>query len=91
MNTKLYLFIAMRIVILFSTAMVATFLPEHLREFFGDVQIPEISGFGIDNGWTWGARHYWFWWMMFFLFTLSVIDFIVAVVRAVIKHHPEIK
>jgi NADH:ubiquinone oxidoreductase subunit 3 (subunit A) len=36
MNHKVFFGIAIRIVILFVIAMFGTFLPEHLREFFGD-------------------------------------------------------
>lgn len=88
MKTKLYLFIAFRIIFLFSIAIASTFLPEHLRDFFGDVNIPERSEFGIDPNWTWGARHYWFYWMMFFLFSLSIIDAFVGIIRKISKYYP---
>ena len=90
MNTKVYLFIAFRIVFLFSIAMASTFLPEHLRGFFGDINIPKRSGFGIDTDWTWGARHYWFFWMMFMLFALSLVDAIVGIVSKINKHYPNL-
>lgn len=90
MKTPLFLFIAIRIIFLFSIAILATFIPEHLRDFFGDLNIPERSGFGMDTDWTWGARHYWFYWMMFFLFTLSLVDAIIGIISKIKKHYPNI-
>lgn len=36
MKTKVFLAIGIRIVILFAVGMAATFIPEQLRDFFGD-------------------------------------------------------
>ena len=78
MKYNVYLGIAIRIVILFTIAMFWTFIPEYLRGFFGDVPCDynvKIYGCGtIDLEWSWGARHYWYFWMVFFLFILTLIN-----------------
>ena len=95
MKTKLYLFIAFRIITLFGLAMASTFLPEHLRDFFGDTKyVPTTfrSGDGtIDIAWSWGARHYWFFFMMALLFLLSLVDSVMSVFGLVYKYYPNLK
>lgn len=90
MNTRLYLFIAFRIVLLFSIGMAFTFVPEYLRGFLGDVYTPDRSEFGVDVEWTWGTRHYWFFWMMFVLFLLSIVDAIIWIVSKINKYYPNL-
>lgn len=90
MKNQVYFGIAIRLIILFVLGMLFTFIPDHLREFFGDTHVPDINTV-IDKEWKWGARHYWFAWMMFFLFVLSVINFAVSVVNLVLKHYPELE
>ena len=67
MKTKVFLGIAVRIILLFGAAMLFTFIPEQLREFFGDT--PHLCETGecshnypsnIDWEWHWGTRHYWY-------------------------------
>jgi len=91
MKNQLYFGIAIRLVILFSLGILFSFVPEHLRVFFGDLNIPDKSGGPIDRDWVWGARHYWFAWMMFFLFILSLINFVMSVYNLIIKYYPEVK
>ena len=88
MNTRLYFFIAFRIIFLFSIAIAATFLPEQLRAFFGDTLYGNQSNDLVDVFYQWGSRHYWFFWMMFLLFTLSLVDAITGIVRNVNKYYP---
>lgn len=95
MNTRLYIKIAVRIILLFVVAMSATYIPEHLRGFFEDVPCSgehcSSHGFGYDIGWSWGKRHYWYAVMTILLFILSVVDSMVYVTRLVDKYHPDKK
>lgn len=89
MKTPVFFGIALRIIILFGVAMMATFLPEMLRGFFGDVKCnPCHQNTNIDVQYYWGARHYWYVWMMAMLFILSVINIIMAIVGLIDKHYP---
>lgn len=95
MKTQVYFGIAIRIIILFTVGAFMTFLPEILRDFFGDT--PHVCekgycphGFGIDVGFKWGTRHYWYFWMMVLLFLLSLANVIVGIIRLVNKHYPEL-
>jgi hypothetical protein len=40
MKPKLFFSIALQLIVLFSFPMAATFIPEHMREFFGDKKYP---------------------------------------------------
>lgn len=94
MKTNVFLGISIRIIALFSIAILATFIPEHLRDFFGD--IPHVCSHefcyhsGPDDGWDWGTRHYWFFWMCIVLFLLSLVNLIVSTVN-IIKRNYETK
>lgn len=80
MNTKAYFYIVFRILLLGALGIMFTYVPEHLRGFFGDhlrnTSIYsgryETSGM-VDQNWTWGARHYWFFWISTIIFILSVV------------------
>ena len=93
MKKEVYFGIAIRIIILFSVAILMTYVPEHLHGFFGDTIDPTDvrgrPGF-IHDGWDWGSRHYWFWWMMCLLFILSLINVIAGSISLLIKHYPEL-
>lgn len=97
MKTNVYLGIALRIIILFTVGSLMTFLPEILRPFFGDTKfIPEVHGMwtkteigSIDTAWNWGARHYWYFWMMVILFLLSAANTIISIANLLIKNYPE--
>lgn len=102
MPIKLYLTIVFRIVVIFSIAILSTFIPEYLRDFFGDKiaplgrhwnyddmkWIPTVPEDGIiDTTYTWGARHYWYFWMMFLLFIVSIVDSIITINKLISKYY----
>lgn len=89
MKNQVYFGIAIRIIILFCIGMFATFLPEHLRDFFGDHRLSNSFDGGTDVTWSWGKRHYWYYWMMVFLFILSLINFVLQIVRLINKHYSD--
>ncbi len=73
-NTSVILFIALRIIGICVIGMLMTYVPDQLREFFGDVKITNDGGF--DSGWKWGRRHYWYSGMTICLFILSIIHLV---------------
>jgi len=94
MKTKVYLGLSIRIIILFTIGMLATFLPDLLRDFFGDTPhrctkvCVEHSCVGnrrdmVDHMWHWGKRHYWYAWMMSTLFILAMANLIIGSVQLV--------
>lgn len=87
MKTKVYLAIAVRLIILFGVGMMVTFITPHMREFFGDVPNVSKKDFGVDSAWDWGARHYWYFWLMVFLFILSLINFVMSVINIIEKNY----
>jgi hypothetical protein len=105
MKTQVYLGIAIRLIVLFGVGMLLSFIPEQLRGFFGDETCIgktykmygetrkgcPYEGFGIDQDWKWGVRHYWYYWMMFLLFLLSLVNIILSIIGLVTKHYPELK
>jgi len=88
MKTNVYIGIGLRIIVLCAVGMLATFLPDPLREFFGDIQNDYNSDI-IDRGYNWGTRHYWYFWMMFFLFILSVINVVMGILALVAKNYKD--
>lgn len=91
MKPQVFFGIVIRIIVLCVFGMLCTFIPDHLRVFFGDTA--NISGkcnseFKIDCNWIWGARHYWYAWMMVLLFITSLLNIIIGVVDIVDKHYP---
>ncbi len=104
MKHQVYFGITIRIILLFGVAMLATFIPEHLREFFADEDCTNnvyymygkkfIGCQGaevINDGYDWGVRHYWYFWGMLLLFLLSLANVVVSIVNLVNKHYPDIK
>jgi hypothetical protein len=96
MNTKQFIKIAFRIIIVFVSAMLFTFIPEHLREFFGDVphdcaldstciRHEQHWNHGIDTFYEWGTRHYWFYWMAIVLFILSLAFNVIRIMEIIAK------
>ena len=75
MKTRLFLNIALRIIALFSTGFMMSFITPKMHEFFGDTPKLETCLECVDRQWNWGGPHYWFFWCMFFLFILSIINF----------------
>jgi len=92
MKHQVYFGIAIRIIILFSIGMIGTFVSElpGMRDFFGDTNShgghPNIFDSDID----WGARHHWYFWMMFALFILSFINVFVGCIKTIDKHYPNL-
>lgn len=86
MKTKVFLGIAIRIIVLFGIGMMGTFIPENLRDFFGDTPCHE-GCYGPDENWIWGARHYWYFWGMFILFILALVNVVVGVVNLINKNY----
>jgi hypothetical protein len=67
------IYLSLWIVLLCSFGMLMTFVSDYLQSsgFFGDIEVaPNYRD--IDPGWEWGARHYWYFWMCFFLVMTSV-------------------
>jgi hypothetical protein len=70
--------------------MFATFIPEHLRGWFGDVLCKKDFGCGVsfmDDDYIWGTRHYWYYWMMVSLFLLALANLIVSITKLVTKNY----
>ena len=87
MKTKLYLAILIRVIALFSIGMFMAFINPYLHNFLGDVYIGvNDNSEVIRDGYKWGAVHYWFFWMCFFVFILSLINFVVSVDRLITTH-----
>ena len=106
MKNKVFFPISIRIVILFGTGMMFTFIPDNLREFFGDEHHETCSeacvptGYSIkkcsatddiDKRWDWGARHYWCFWCGVTLFLLSVANLIVSIEQIISKNYEDEK
>jgi len=90
MKHQLFFGIAFRVILLFVLAMLGTYIPENLRDFFGDVKYttqPMWPG-AVDKFWFWGSRHYWYFWMMVTLFLLSLINLILSVIHLINKYYP---
>ena len=89
MKTVVYVGIAIRLILLFSIGMVMTYVRPLLRPFFGDVYVgkKQYTDFGINDGYDWGAAHYWFFWMCVFLFILSLINCIMSIYNLLNKHY----
>lgn len=88
MKHGLYFGITTRLIFLFVLAMFATFIPEHLREFFGDKYNSGYCNDNLDPCYVWGARHFWYWFLMFFLFVLSAINLIMHIDRLIDHYYP---
>lgn len=89
MKTILYLNIAIRIIGLFSTGFFMSFLTPSMHDFFGDIRLENPESCFTDSYYKWAIPHYWFAWCMFFLFALSVVNFIMWVISSFKKHYPE--
>lgn len=92
MKTNVYLGIAFRVIILFSIGMLMAYVKPQLHAFLGDtVHICKSDHCHhadfIDDGYDWGAMHFWFFWMCIFLFILSLINCIFSIRKIVIKNY----
>ena len=88
MKLKIFFHIAIRIVILFSMGFFMSYLSEYLRPYFGDtMQTKDSYGDFINDGYDWGARHYWYFWCMFCLFILSLIDIFISIFNLIDREY----
>jgi len=87
MKTNVYLGIAVRIIILFTLGMLWTYIPEQLRDFFGDIKLSRPNTQGMDKWYEWGARHIWYAVMMFLLFMLSLINVIMQIRLLILNNY----
>jgi len=78
MKNQVYFGIMLRIIFLFAVGMAGTYIPENLREFFGDVALKEYYNIGVDPAYSWGARHYWYFNMMIILFLFSGVNVVIS-------------
>jgi hypothetical protein len=85
MRTKIFIMIALRIILITAIGMAMTFAPEYLRGFFGDKIAKCESHSLIDDYWEWGARHYWYYWCCFSLVVLSIINSIASIANEINK------
>jgi hypothetical protein len=91
MKTKVYLGIALRLIILFSIGMLMAFVKPQLHSLLGDIYIgSKDSSEFVKDGYEWSAMHYWFFWMCFFLFILSLINCIWSIINLINKHYQSI-
>lgn len=68
--------------------MFATFIPDYLRDFFGDVYSPDRILFtSIDEHWEWGVRHYWYFCMMVILFLLALVNVGLSIYKLLNKNY----
>ena len=90
MKTNVFLHIAIRIIILFTIGMFMTFVPELLRDFFGDtphVCTRKFCNEQFDIDWNWGKRHYWYNTMMMLLFMLGLVNVVVSIIKILNKNY----
>lgn len=89
MKKEVYFGIAWRIVLMCFVGMFMSYLTPALRDFLGDeLYNPEYYHHDwVDDDYVWGARHYWYWWMMVGLFLLSLVNSIIGVVKLVEEHY----
>jgi hypothetical protein len=90
MKPKVFLTIAINIITVFTCGMLMTFVTESLRDFFGDTPCNHLypHSTSMDIEWDWGSRHYFYFWMMVFLFILSIINAVVSIRNILKKHYP---
>lgn len=68
--------LTLQIAILMIVGMMMTYVNDALQKsgFFGDTHLSvKSSDDNIDSWYTWGNRHYWYFWLMIILFILSLI------------------
>lgn len=87
MKLKVYLGISVRIIILCLIGMFWTFVTPELRDFLGDMPCTRQYCGMYDEGYAWGARHYWYFWMMFLLFIVSLVSALMQIRDLIIKEY----
>jgi len=88
MKNKVYFGVILRILLLFGIGIFGSYLPEHLRNFFGDKLVDPINNMGIDRSWDWGVRHYWYFTMIITIFLWSLINFFISSFNILKKEYP---
>lgn len=88
MNKKITI-ISLRIMIIFTVAILMSFLPELIPDFFGDVICNKVHTYGgnVCQGDTthWGYRHWLYFFMGFSLFIVQVVSLIFYINEEVSK------
>jgi hypothetical protein len=90
MKFNVYFGIAIQIIALCVVGMLWTLITPELRTFFGDTPFTKTTSNWrdpVDSEWNWGARHYWYFWMMFLLFILSAINCFMSIRKLVLKNY----
>ena len=84
MSNKAYFNVLIRLIALFIPGFMVSFLIPEIREVLGDTKhicnSMYCSHGAIDEGYDWGAQHYWFFCMCASIFILSLINFIIYLV-----------
>lgn len=86
MNTKLFLFIALRIFFLTNLLLLIAYLPNQLRDFFGDTKASDYAFGFFDNEWNWGFLHYIYFMNTSILFILLFINILSNIEKEVKKY-----
>lgn len=82
MKFNVYFFIVTRIIILATAGIILSYLPEfYPKSFYNDY----VDSYGSLS---WGARHYWYFWMSFLLFCTSLVHCIMSLVALIEKEYP---
>ena len=89
MNTKLFLSIALRIILLFGVPILFTWAPDYYPDSFFNDRTRFIEGYGIEVL-DYGVRHIWYNILLGFLFILSLVDAVVFIVNSVNKFYPNL-
>lgn len=91
MKNEIYFGVMWRIVAMFIAMMFSTYIPEQLRPFLGDIPQEYKNHDMVDGCWDWGAGHYWYAWMTFLLFLLTLTNVIIITINLIFKHYPNLK
>lgn len=99
MKFNVFFGIAIRIIVLFSIGMAMSLLNPLLHDLFGDIkhvhqynsEVPYCLKYNehsiVDSEWIWSPTHYWYFWMCFILFILSLVNVIVGIFNLVTKNY----
>jgi hypothetical protein len=82
--TKFTLYLSVWIIVLCSVGMLMTFVNDYIQSigFFGDIKRATKDEWCIlDPMYDWGARHYWYFWMCFLLFAVSLLRVILWIIN----------
>jgi len=89
MKTQVYFGIAIRIILMGIIATLLTYIPDHLRDFFGDIiNTSRYKNGAIDRDWVWGIRHYIYFTVVTLLWFLSLIVVILDISKLLAKNYP---